>query len=127
MRSAFGFEQAGYCVCWSLTTVAEPTEAQRAIERSQEERTAERIRSRARISIWILLVGVGVVMVPWLGTMFILMVGWIPLLGWLLVGLSSLRESLHVRRSDLYIPSVFTSVVPIIVYVFHMWVISHGP
>ena len=85
-----------------------------------------KIKTRAVLSIVIVVVGIGAVMIPWLGTLLVLFLGWIPLLIWFVVGIRSLRESVRLQRIDLIACSAITITAPIVVYGFHLWVISQG-
>src|SRR5262245_49244245 len=99
-----------------------PQEARELEERI--ERIARRIRRQAMASVVVLLVGVGVAMIPWLGTGLVVFIGWIPLLIWMLIGIVSLVESVQLRRDDLAVYSVFVAAMPIVVYGFHLRIMS---
>ena len=96
------------------------------MEPTQEERMARRVRRLATASVVVLLVGGCVAMIPWLGTGLVVFISWIALVIWMLVGVVSLVESLQLGRDDLAVYSMFVVVMPIVVYGFHLWIMSSG-
>jgi hypothetical protein len=72
-------------------------------------------------------VGIGVAAIPFLGTILMLLVGWIPLLRWLMGGIDPYFHAVRLQRRSLQILASFSLMVPVAVYGFHVWVISHGP
>lgn len=91
------------------------------------ENFADQVNTRAVQSVMLLVGGIGVAMIPFLGTMLMLLVGWIPLLLWVMGSIDPYFHAVRLHRRSLRLLAGFSLVVPIAVYGFHVWVVSHGP
>jgi hypothetical protein len=86
-----------------------------------------RVLARAGISLLILVFGILLVMIPWAGTLFVVLLGWLPLIAWSIVNLKGFKVAAKERDFMLYVFSGFSVLVPVVVYGFHLWVLNLGP
>ena len=93
----------------------------------QRDELADRVKDRAALSGVLCVTGAAVALIPFAGTLLMLLVGWIPLLAWLMGGIDPYFETVRLRRRDLRLLAGFSLVAPIAVYGLHVWIASQGP